>query len=234
MYQISTLQALLQGYTKTVVTVEEFCQNGEIGLGTFEDVNGEMIMLDGKVYRASDSGAVEEMKPNAGVPFAVNSYMDNAVAFEIEAGGSVDELKKQLNTVIDEDFGLNSMYVVRLDGFFPCVRARSEEGYRSHHIALSEILKKNQKDFMFENTQGSIVAVYFPDYMDGINAAGWHFHYISADRKIGGHVYDLSYEKLSCLRTKQQNIQIQLPRDMAFDTYALKEVSQEEVKKVEQ
>lgn len=234
MYQISTLQALLQGYTKTVVTAGELCEHGEIGLGTFEDVNGEMIMLDGKVYRASDCGQVSEMAPDAGVPFAVCSPMEKAVAFEIQSGSSVNDLKAQLNLMIDEDFGLNSMYIVRLDGNFLCVKARSEEGYRSHHIALSEILKKNQKDFLFRNTQGTIVAVYFPDYMDGINAAGWHFHYISADRKCGGHVYDLSYERLSGLRTKQQNIQIQLPRDMAFDTYALKEVSEEEVKKVEQ
>lgn len=46
-YQVSTLQALALGYTRPVITVEELLRHGSIGLGTFEDVNGEMIVLDG-------------------------------------------------------------------------------------------------------------------------------------------------------------------------------------------
>jgi acetolactate decarboxylase len=47
MYQVSTLQALALGYTRREITVEELKKHGDIGLGTFEDVNGEMIFIDG-------------------------------------------------------------------------------------------------------------------------------------------------------------------------------------------
>lgn len=47
MYQVSSLQALALGYSRAVVTVGELLQQGDTGLGTYEDVNGEMIVLDG-------------------------------------------------------------------------------------------------------------------------------------------------------------------------------------------
>lgn len=47
-YQVSTLQALALGFSKPVITVEELLGHGDLGLGTFEDVDGEMIILDGE------------------------------------------------------------------------------------------------------------------------------------------------------------------------------------------
>lgn len=234
MYQVSTLQALMLGYSKGVVTVEELTKHGDTGLGTFQDVHGEMIVMDGKVYCADNEGRAEEAAPDIGVPFAAVADMADSKEFTVTAGSSIENLKEQLNIVVDEDFGINSMYVVRMDGYFEQVKARSEKGQKSHHIELSEILKKNQKDFMFEKVSGTLVCMYFPDYMDGINAAGWHFHFISDDKTIGGHVFDLIFSDMPARRKQIHNIQIQLPEDMAFDTYALKSVSKDDVKKVEQ
>ena len=69
-YQISTLQALALGYTRSVVTVKELLEHGDIGLGTFEDVNGEMIVIDGHCYRADENGDVTEADSEIGVPFS--------------------------------------------------------------------------------------------------------------------------------------------------------------------
>ena len=68
LYQISTLQALSMGYSRAVISVEAFLQHGNIGLGTFEDVNGEMILLDGQCFRASENGAVVRAEPDRGAP----------------------------------------------------------------------------------------------------------------------------------------------------------------------
>ena len=76
--------------------------------------------------------------------------------------------------------------------------------------------------------------MYFPDYMDGINASGWHMHFISKDRKLGGHVFEALMSSGECLIQKMDRIDIQLPRDAAFDTYALKQASNDEIKEVEQ
>ena len=102
------------------------------------------------------------------------------------------------------------------------------------HVDLKTILDKTQKAFKFENVKGSLVCVYFPDYMDGINAAGWHLHFLSEDRTMGGHVFDLHMLQGTAKMDKISRIDIQLPWEPAFDTYSLKNASQEEIKSVEQ
>ena len=234
LYQISTLQALSMGYSRAVISVEAFLQHGNIGLGTFEDVNGEMILLDGQCFRASENGAVVRAEPDRGVPFAVATFFHHGERIPVEYVENIDALKRLLDLKIEADFGLNSMHIVRIDGTFAKVCARSESPHRSHHVTLKEILQKTQKDFIFHDITGTLVCVYFPDYMDGINAPGWHLHFISEDRSCGGHVFDLTMKQGAMIINKISQIQIQLPTTPAFDTYSLKDASQDEIKEVEQ
>ncbi len=233
-YQISTLQALALGYSRSVVTVEELLKHGDIGLGTFEDVNGEMIVVDGECYRATEDGTVRKAEPDMGVPFASVAKSGRHPDFEIEGITDIDRLKEVLTLKIEEDFGLNSMHIARIDGAFPRVCARSESAYRSHHVDLKDILAKTQRDFIFENTAGTLVCIYYPDYMDGINAPGWHVHFLSEDRTKGGHVFDLDISRGRIRITRINSIEIRLPSEPAFDTYSLKEASGSDIKKVEQ
>ena len=234
MNQVSTLQALAMGYSRSVVTVEALLQHGDIGLGTFEDVNGEMILLDGTCYRAGENGAVFEAESDMGVPFAAAAFFQMGEEIPIGDMESIETLKRLLDVKIEENFGLNSMHVVRVDGTFTKICARSESAYRSQHVSLKEILCKTQKDFFFHDVTGTLVCVYFPDYMDGINAPGWHLHFVSEDRSRGGHVFDLTMKQGTMIINKISQIQICLPSSPAFDTYSLKEASQDEIKEVEQ
>ena len=233
-FQISTLQALALGYSRAVVTVSELLKHGDIGLGTFEDVNGEMIVADGECWRATEDGTVWKAEPDMGVPFASVAKAGYSVDFEIEGIEDIGKLKELLTLKIEEDFGLNSMHIVRIDGEFDRVCARSESAYRSHHVDLKDILSKTQRDFMFENIAGTLVGIYYPDYMDGINAPGWHVHFLSEDRTKGGHVFDLEIARGRIRLAKINKIEIQLPSEPAFDTYSLKEASGSDIKKVEQ
>ncbi len=234
MYQVSTLQALALGYSKSVITVEELLQHGDTGLGTFEDVNGEMIVLDGHCYRADENGDVVEAEPSTGVPFSSVAKFVGGRKFELGEIGSIEDLKDRLTLKIEENFGLNSMHMIRIDGSFRKVSARSESGYKAHHVTLKAALSKTQRDFFFENIKGTLVCVYYPDYMDGINAAGWHLHFISEDKLFGGHVFDIDMTAGVVEECKITAIEIQLPREPGFDTYALKNASQSEIKSVEQ
>ncbi len=233
MYQVSTLQALALGYSKAVVTVGELLQEGTTGLGTFEDVNGEMVVMDGRCYRADQDGNVTEVPSDTGVPFAAVAALQGEQGFQVKDIPDIEVLRTELTKKIEEQFGLNSMHVVRIDGVFAKVDARSEAPYRSHHITLKEVLSRNQKAFIFENIRGSLVGVYFPDYMDGINMPGWHLHFLSDDRSKGGHAFDVSTTEGTVKVDKITRIEINLPKEAAFDTYALKQDLQEEIKSVE-
>lgn len=234
MYQVSTLTALALGYTRKVTTIEELLQNGNTGLGTFENVDGEMIVVNGHCYRASDDGSISKPSLETGVPFASVTFLQNSTGFELYDIKNIEELKQQLNLKIEEDFGLNSMHIVRIDAFCDIVKARSEGAFKSQHVELKEILDKRQKDFEFNNVQGTFVCIYYPDYMQGINAAGWHFHFVSDDRTQGGHVFDLSFAKGKATLNKINKIELQLPTEAAFDTYSLATDMSKDIKKVEQ
>lgn len=233
MYQVSTLQALALGYTRAVITVEELLEEGDTGLGTYEDVNGEMIVLDGHCYRARHDGSVIEVDGKAGVPFSAVARLQGEREFPLEAMPDIQSIRTELTRRIEEHFGLNSMHVVRIDGSFDRVDARSEAPYRSHHVTLKTVLDSNQTAFVFENIRGSLVGVYYPDHMDGINMPGWHLHFISEDRTKGGHVFDVTMKEGTVRLDKINRIEINLPRDAAFDTYSLKTASEDEIKKVE-
>lgn len=234
MFQVSTLQSLALGYTRAVMTVGELMQHGETGLGTFEDVNGEMIVIDGKCYRAMDDGRITEGGDERGVPFASVAYMDNCREFELSGDYTMESLKAELNNRIEEDFGLNSMHVIQIHGTFEKIYARSELPYRAHHVTLKDMLDITQTSFEFSNIRGSLVGVYYPDYMDGINAAGWHLHFVNDERNKGGHVYEIKMTSGKVRLAKKTRIDIQLPKDPAFDTYSLKSASKDEIKQVEQ
>ncbi|MBR5088371.1 MAG: acetolactate decarboxylase [Ruminiclostridium sp.] len=233
-FQVSTLQALALGYSRAVINVGELMRHGDIGLGTFEDVNGEMIVVDGHCYRADEKGDVSEADGEIGVPFSSVTFFKEDRFCEIGGADSIEKLKGLLDLRIEENYGLNSMHIVRIDGSFRRVSARSESGYRAHHVTLKDALSETQKDFFFDDINGTLVCVYYPDYMDSINASGWHLHFISEDRKKGGHVFDVSMERGTAYFDKITNIEITLPHEPAFDTYALKGASKDEIKSVEQ
>lgn len=233
-YQVSTLQALALGFSKPVVTVGELLRHGDLGLGTFEDVDGEMIVLDGTCYRAMNNGAVVLAEDERGVPFASVCRFQPHRREEFGKMDTIDHLKEWLTLRIEEEFGLNSMYAVRINGEFPKVDARSESGMQMHHVTLKDALSVTQKAFIFENIKGSLVCVYYPDYMDGINASGWHMHFLSEDKKNGGHVFDVRMTQGNAALYRITSLEVRIPDTPAFDTYALKNASKEEIKSVEQ
>ena len=234
MFQVSTLQALVAGYTRSVVTVQDIENKGSIGLGTFEGVDGEMILLDGACYRARHDGSVVKPAPDCGVPFASVASVQGGIAFEIADLNNIDDLKNELSYIIDDIFALNSMHVVTVTGMFNSVSARSESAFHADHVTLKDMLATTQREFVFENLAGTLVCVYYPDFMDGINAPGWHVHFLSEDHERGGHVFDMSLVSGHAVMHRIDCIEIQLPATPAFDTYSLKENFQDDIAEVEQ
>ena len=70
LYQISTIDALLAGHYDGDKTVSHIKANGNFGLGTFNGIDGEMVVYDGVVYQVKSTGEVLRVKDDIGVPFA--------------------------------------------------------------------------------------------------------------------------------------------------------------------
>ena len=221
MFQVSTLQALSLGYTRPVIKVSDLLTKGDTGLGTFESLNGEMIILDGKCFQASDEGDTSQVNPDLGVPFASVSTLRDCRCAALQQIPDLAALKVLLTQKIEEVFGLNSMHIARIDGMFTKISASSESPLIAHHVPLKEMLSLTQNEFFFDNIEGTLVCIYYPDYMNGINETGWHFHFLSKDYKKGGHVIEAGILSGEARISRISSLEILLPEDPAFDTYSL-------------
>ncbi|MBK8046080.1 MAG: acetolactate decarboxylase [Anaerolineales bacterium] len=191
-YQVSLLDALLQGDYDGTVPIAELLKNGDTGLGTFDNLDGEMIVLDGVVYRAKSDGSVEVAAKEELVPFAVVGYFDKEIAGgAVEDISDVEALKAALDKTISETTGdFNQYYIATIAGDFDLAHVRSVPRQEEPFKPLAEVTKE-QTEFEYTEIPGTLVGLRFPEHMEGINLPGWHFHFLSDDKTKGGHVLDL-------------------------------------------
>lgn len=191
LYQVALLQSLVQGYYKGIISAAALKERGDTGIGTFDGVNGELIMIDGVVYRAAADGTVEVVPDDEMIPFSNVTFFDIDGQFEIRDVKDFASVKAELDRIVEEN-GKNFFYMVRIDGTFKALKVRSEPKQEEPYKPLDQVLAAEQAEFDYENEEGTVVALYCPDYMGGLNTPGWHLHFISSDRTKGGHVLGLS------------------------------------------
>jgi len=191
LYQVSTLDSLSDGNYDGFVSIADLKEKGDIGLGTFDTLDGEMVVLDGEVYKIKSSGEVEEVNDEDTTPFAAVTTFDKDMTSEITDVNSLADLQAQLDKFITNK---DLFYVFRIDGEFEYVKTRSVPQQEKPYPVLSEVTK-NQAEFEYENIKGSIVAIWCPEYIGGMNVAGYHFHFLSDDRQMGGHLLDIYIAK---------------------------------------
>ncbi|MBR6338029.1 MAG: acetolactate decarboxylase [Ruminococcus sp.] len=231
-FQVSLLQGLTLGDYYGSVTVKDLKGKGDIGIGTFEGVNGELIMLDGEVYRAFSDGSTEKAPDKETIPFANVTFFDADSEEKLSDIADIGSLK----TMLDEKaakLGKNRFYFIRIDGSFKMMHARSELKQEEPYKTLAEALSTDQREFKWKNIKGTVVGLYCPEYMNDLNAVGWHLHFISEDRNLGGHVLDLSFDQATLSIDSTDGFNMLLPETKMFPTLDLTKDQSEDIKKVE-
>lgn len=189
LYQVSLINALMQGDYDGTVSVGDLLMVGDTGIGTFDGLDGEMIMLDGVVYKAKADGSVDIQPDPETVPFAAVTFMDDDIAQQDIAGlSSIDAIKSYLDSLVSKETGdFNRFYFAVIEGNFNSVHVRSVPEQTKPYKPLSEIAQ-TQPEYIYESLEGTIVALRCPGFVEEINVPGWHLHFISKDRSKGGHV----------------------------------------------
>ena len=232
MYQVSLLQSLAYGDYCGSVTVKELKQHGDVGIGTFNKLNGELIMLDGEAYRAAGDGSVEIVSDNETIPFSIVTYMDSDETKNFKEIPDYDALCNELNQMAEEK-GINRFYMIRVDGMFREVNVRSVHAQEGPYKRLTEVMEHDQTFFDYENIEGTLVGLYCPPYMASLNAVGWHLHFISKDKTRGGHVLGLNIADAVLTWDDTDGFQMRLPQNEKFDRFDLTVDQSEDIKRVE-
>ena len=231
-FQVALLQSLTQGYYDGIIKVSELKKHGDMGIGTFEGVNGEMIVLDGRVYQALGDGSVREADDNETVPFSAVTSFEKDLSVSLLRTSDINSLKDKLTDTVNKN-GKNLFYMVRISGTFGRMYVRSMLKQKKPYKTLDKALETDQRVFDYENVTGTVVGLYCPDYAGGINAPGWHFHFISDDRTKGGHVLDMAFDSATAEFEAASGFEMYLPDDPEFQSMDLAKDVSEAIRKVE-
>ena len=216
LYQLALFQSVALGEYYGCRTIAQFKDHGNIGMGIFESVNGELIMLDGIVYQALYDGSVVVPDDTALIPYG------NAAFFEADAEilhiTAADFAK--LESILDDKVvktGPNQFFFVKITGHFPFAAVRSELKQEEPYRMLNIALRTDQRKYEYRNLDGSIVGLYCPPYMQSMNAPGWHFHFISDDRTKGGHMTEGSLLRCRAAVNRISRFVVDIPDTDSFN-----------------
>lgn len=230
LHQVSTIDALLAGLYDGVISVATLKQQGNFGIGTFDGLDGEMVVVDGAVYRVSADGSASVVADSETTPFASVTKFAPQQQLTLPAATTLDSLK----TVINEaGLSPNLFHAFRLEGRFNVVATRSVPRQTKPYAPLVEVVK-SQPLFKFEQIEGVMVGFYCPSYVKGINVPGYHLHFLNNDRSAGGHVLSFTTDEVQLEIDTLPRFALQLPTSQSFAKVDLNRDRQHELKKVEQ
>ena len=220
-YQVSTISALQENAYDGTTSVGMLKQHGDVGIGTFNALDGEMILLDGTVYRFGSDGSVTEMNDRAFTPFAAVTFFEPDFTQALTPMTTFGDFRSQADKMLPT---LNLPYAVRIDGLFRTVKTRAPRRQARPYPRLIDALA-NQPEFHYHDVEGTLVGFRLPQYINGINVPGWHLHFISADRSKAGHVLSFTVLRATFAYDISPNLLMALPvtgdfidRDLTRDT----------------
>lgn len=206
-YQAAPVQSLSVGIYDGFVSFAALKKHGDIGLGTFNALDGEMIFVDSVFYQIKHDGKVLPVPDSATTPFAVVTFFDE----DIRLGDITAADMTGLGRIIDSRLPTkNLFYAVRIDGVFEYIKVRSVPAQVKPYRPLTEAVK-GQSVFEYKNISGTLVGFYSPAFAEKINVPGYHFHFLAADRSVGGHVLDLRFKGLNVRLDQCSSLTLILP-----------------------
>lgn len=206
LFQVSTSNALVQGVFSGAVTVAELKQHGDTGLGTFAGLDGELVMIDGECFRVTAGGAVSRVSEDREVPFALITRFAPDAECGLAAVSGIEALNQQLDA---ERPSQNVFVAIKIDGRFGMLTMRAACPARRGEGLLEAT--EHQSEFVGSDVEGTIVGFWAPDYTRAISVPGYHFHFISSDRALGGHVLDVEADALRGQMQVETDIHLAIP-----------------------
>lgn len=213
LFQVSTSNALVQGVFAGAITVAELARHGDMGLGTFVGLDGELVMIDGDCFRATAGGVVTQPNDDMEVPFALVTTFDPDRVFEVDRVSGMSSLQRQLDRLRPSQ---NIFAAVRIDGVFDELMLRAACPAREGEGLLAAT--QHQSEFRQVGMEGSLVGFWAPDYTRAISVPGYHLHFISSDRSVGGHVLEMSGGPMSVKIQLESDVHLAIPETEEFLT----------------
>lgn len=211
MFQVSTSGALIEGLYQGAMTVGDLRRHGDTGLGTFEELDGEMILVDGHCYQARGDGSVTEVSDDTLTPFATVVAFSPDETVSLSDIGSFDDLTARLDGLRTSN---NDFFAWRITGHFDELRLRAACRHASGTPLVEAVA--DQSVFECHDITATIVGFWSPLFSQAIAIPGYHLHAVSKDRTSAGHVFDLRAPEVLAEVHRVSDLHVALPETEAF------------------
>jgi acetolactate decarboxylase len=211
LFQTSTVQALLAGGYDGDVTLAEILEHGDLGLGTLDGLDGELIVLDGEVWKAELDCTLTRPERSAKTPYAVVVPFSPDQPIALQGPFGEAELEARLGERVT---AAERPTAIRIDGSFAEVHVRSVPRQSPPYRPLAEVIDQQHVSVLGE-VDGTMMGFCFPDALDGIEMVGAHLHFLSEDRTRGGHVLSYTLLEATALLDGATGLHVELPAPVA-------------------
>jgi len=230
LFQYGIASAFIQGVYNGQLSMGELKKQGNFGLGAPNLVDGELTVLDGKVFQTNSNGDTFEAVDSLKTPFIFVTSFQAGFTLHFVQIAHVEDLFARVEKYLPNK---NNLYAIRITGEFSKMNTRAfSPVYQSPYKPLSQLLDQ-QHFFNYDKIRGTMVGFYIPGYLSGLNIAGMHFHFLSSDFKKGGHVLDLSSAKLKVEFMEINCFQLTVPQSLDFKTYSFKQANSRDLNIIE-
>jgi len=211
-FQSSTMSALLDGVYDGDLTIEELLRHGDFGLGTFNRLDGEMVVLDGECYHLRADGSATVADRSGLTPFAAVTHFTPSITITVDAPTSRAHALALVDDAVDSP---NLIYAIRVTGTFSSVHTRTVKAQTPPYPPLTDA-SDGQAEKAFDHVDGVLVGFRTPEFEQGISVAGYHLHFLDADRTSGGHVLDFTVDCGHIAISTASELHLRLPTSGAF------------------
>jgi acetolactate decarboxylase len=205
--QYSTIDSLMNGLYDGITTVRELQKFGDIGIGTFEGLDGEMLEIDGRFYQVKVDGRAYPVASSARSPFAVVTYFDPDLKATLPSGLDNPGIQAYLDSQLPTP---NIFYAIKISGKFSYMKTRSVPGQVKPYPKLVDVTQK-QAVFEFNDVAGTVIGFRCPAYVNGVNVPGYHLHFLTAAKDAGGHVLEFKVSQAEALIDYTSRFNLVLP-----------------------
>lgn len=185
-FQTSLISSLMDGVYEDEMSIGELLSHGSFGIGTFNALDGEMIILDGQCFQLKGDGTTRPASMSQHTPYATVTNFVPSHRLEIARPLHRPDLSKLIDNLLPS---ANYMYALRISGHVDWVTTRTvvqqDKPYRPMVQATD-----GEQVVRAEEIDGVFVGFRTPVYQQGISVPGCHVHFIDDTRTRGGHVVD--------------------------------------------
>ena len=227
LFQTSTIEALLGGVFDGDLSLSELLEHGDLGLGTLNGLDGELIVIDGDAWKASRDCTLSRAPRSSRTPYAVVVPFSPGPPVAVRGPLQYAALGQVIGHRLE---GTLRPVAVRIDGRFEHIRVRSVAKQRRPYPPLAEALAQ-QGISDLHDVSGTMVGFGFPHALDGIEMIGWHLHFASDTRTRGGHVLDFALRDGIAHLDDTTELQVELPP--AVDVHHSAVIDQDALRRLE-